>query len=440
MNVGQPKKMNEKSSKEDPFEKFITLAQYYNASLTREFIAKLKKNLFSLNFEGVDENASVVVGEGLKILTKITSFYIHGKHKPNEIQNNPRPVSKMSKTSQAPVLNKIKTKKKIALHSYHLISKIFAGLCENACKNKALTEVQIVGLYLGQKSWDLLNSAIEASKSVKSIKISYCFLQDLDLEILQSGLNNEALSKIDLSHNFLKGNCGEILGTIISKRCGSENIGRWKKSLRNNENFIIEGGLLELILNHNKLTDKTMINLSQSLTYDSFLKCLDLSYNCLTAASFKEILSLLENNTSLIFIDMKGNIKSFDPNLLHSIIEKLLFNYDFLKSQLWFTASEEWENKISELQIFFNEECQKDIKPIKKATKSLSRSPEKGQLTRLGLGSLHSPLHKTSDCKKNKNCNKCEQFERELFKSKSQVIDLILQNNKLAKQLKKPIN
>ncbi|OMJ69224.1 hypothetical protein SteCoe_33097 [Stentor coeruleus] len=440
MNVDQPKKKQENLIKEDPFEKFITLAQYYNANLTREFTAKLKKNVFSLNFEGVNENASVVVGEGLKILTKITNFYIHGKHKPNEIKNIPRPVSKMSKTSQAPVLNKIKAKKKIALHSYHLISKIFVGLCENTCKNKALVEMQISGLYLGQKSWDLLNSAIEASRTVKSIKINYCFLQDSDLEILQSGLNNESISKIDLSHNFLKSNCGEILGTIISKRCGSENIGRWKKSLRNNENFIIEGGLLELGLNHNKLTDKTVINLSQSLTYDSFLKCLDLSYNSLTAASFNEILSLLENNTSLIFIDMKGNIKCFDPSLLHSIIEKLLFNYDFLKSQLWFTASEDWENKIAELQNFFNEECQKDLKPIKKATKSLSRSPEKGQLNRLGLGSLHSPLQKTSDCKKHKNCNKCDQFERELFKSKSQVIDLIMQNNQLVKKLKKSNN
>ena len=69
-----------------------------------------------------------------------------------------------------------------------------------------------------------------------------------------------------------------------------------------------QSGLRELILRRNKLGDKFATSLQQALSYDKYLKAIDISGNRISEYGIKSIIKLaLVENSSILAFDARLN-------------------------------------------------------------------------------------------------------------------------------------
>ena len=437
--------------REDRFEKFLRLCQYYNVSLAQGFINGVKKDIFCLDFETIDYDQTTVLGECLKFLTGIAYLEIFGRFKNNhaissskvtEVENNKIQAERLSiNPSLKNLLNSNKTRKKIKKtsksHGFYHISKLLEGLNTNLYASKCLKELKLVGLALDKKSWKLFEQGLEAKNTVEYLYINYCHLKDSDLSYLQKGLYGKSLKVINLDNNQLEIECGEILGHVISCQNSLRENKLWKNSLRSPESRDSDSKLYEISLACNKLQDKFIVHISRYLCYDSCINGLNLQGNCITNEGYLEIMRLMELNNSLVYINLMDNQPPKDLELLHSIVEKLAYNLQEYKSKLWFDSEVEWDSRIMEMAAYIDSFS----RISRKRPQSSKRSPGKKLLRTDVKVNTESPvfqhleLQRVNAHKPVRTCDNCDNFERELFHSKSQCIALQLKNNTLLRKL-----
>ena len=252
---------------------------------------------------------------------------------------------------------------------------------------------------------------------------------------------SESLRKINFSYNLLENSCGDVISNIISKQNSIKGSKTWKSSLRSTEVLPLNSGITEIILSYNEINDKAIETISCSLHHDTFIRALDISNNKITSEGFKEIMNLLEVNTTILYINIKESQLPLNVSLMYSIIEKLCFNLEGYKNSLWQNNDNEWQDKIADMMDYFDKLPDNykysEIKiDIKKNPKNKGANEKEIKL-RKGLGSQHPELQHIASNKILQGCQNCVKFERELFQSRSQCIDLQLQNNNLTRKLQK---
>lgn len=426
--------MKKKCKKENYFLKFVKLCEYYNVNLSQGFVSGVKKNVFCLDFEPLSYDQTVVLGECLKFLNGLTSLEVFGRFNSQKIIGPSKVLSKNA--SVKTLANYGKAKKNPKSHGFYHISKLILGINSNLLLNKSLKTLKISGLQLDSNTWKLLAKGLEVKNSIHHIFINNCSLKDSDLSVLQKGLCSKSLKTINLDRNELGSASGEILGCVISIQNSVKESNLWKSSLRTLENVNCNPNLTEISLSYNNFNDKAVVYISRPLSFDTCIKSLDFEGNKISSEGYKEILNLLEVNNSLVCINLVKNQSPEDLDVMHSIVERLVFNLNEYKKDLWFDKDVEWDAKIIEISSYF----EGFTKAAKKFGKKTAETPKKLLRTDKKTGeftSNHTELHRIHSQKPIDNCRNCANFEKELFHSKSQCIELQLQNNNLIRKLEK---
>jgi hypothetical protein len=389
------------------------MSQYYAHRLPKDFFLFIQSGRFRLNFDKAELLDISLIVEGLKILPCISCL---------ELEGSPSQSSRPAKSSLNKTV-KVQISKLAQNHSLYNLGKLLEGFSFNFQNKGCLVSLKIQGFHFDSKAWIMMNHCLKVVVSLAEIQITKCDLRDEDLNVFSNGIDLKELGKIDLSFNLLENDGCDIVSRVISRVNSCQVELEWSHGLRNGHPAPQLGGLREVNLSHNKITDKGLINLTHGLFYDDFVKVLDLSGNLLTSSSFQEIFNLLQTNSALIIVNLLENSKTQDSKIISGIIDKL---YENFQRNHWKFDEIKWLKMVEDVKlcIFYAGGKEKDVKEkIKKGLK------------RIGLGSHHKELHLRGDKKILVGCDKCELFERELFKSKSQCVDLKIQNNLLQKKL-----
>ena len=414
----------DKKAKLTLYEKFCVMSQYYSHQLPKDFFLSLEEGKFKLSFDKANFTDITLCVEGLKLLPCVSVLQLEGsagqiaKKQIKSVRG-----SSLSKTMKNPNESRLAN-----LHSKYNLSKLLDGLSLNFQNKGSLLTLKLLNFHFDIKSWELVNQCLKLVSSLKEIQISSCSLKDEDLSILSNGINLQDLSKIDLSHNLLENDGCDIISRVISRVNSNQVELEWSHGLRNGLPAPQLGGLREVNLSHNKINDKGLINLTHGLFYDDFVKVLNLGYNLLTCSGYKEINNLLQTNSALIMINLEQNEKTSDMAIVSQITDKLWQNFQI---NAWVVDEGKWIEQVEGLKKVLTHSSTSS----RAKGEAKSKSKVKVKVKRIGLGSEHKGLHERDEKKLMASCDKCELFERELFKSKSQCVNLQLRNNLLMKKL-----
>lgn len=410
------------------FEKFCVMSQYYSHQLPKEFFLLLQEGKFKLSFDKANFTDITLCIEGLKLLPCVSVLQLEGSAG-QIVKKQMKSVrgKSLSKTMKNPTESRLAN-----LHSKYNLTKLLEGLSLNFHNKGSLQILKLQNFHFDTKSWELLNQCLKQVSTIKEIQITSCSLKDEDLSILSNGMNLQDLSKIDLSHNLLENDGCDIISRVISRVNSCQVELEWSHGLRNGLPAPQLGGLREVNLSHNRINDKGLINLTHGLFYDDFVKVLNLGYNLLTCSGYKEIFNLLQTNSALIMINLEENEKTSDMAIVSQITDKLWQNFQI---NAWVVDEVKWIEQVEGLKKILNHNLSGNTGRNVDRGKNESRGKSKSRVKRIGLGSEHKGLHEREEKKLMASCDKCELFERELFKSKSQCVNLQLRNNLLMKKL-----
>lgn len=126
-----------------------------------------------------------------------------------------------------------------------------------------------------------------------------------------------------------------MIGKIISSHGEKKNETVWLNGLRNESppSDLHKKGLCEINLERNFLDDTAAEDICKFLSYDKWLKSLNLRHNKLELKGCLEFIRLLTKNDSLLSLDLRDN-PGFNRKLSHIVLEKLSSNMDLFKKTI----------------------------------------------------------------------------------------------------------
>uniref|UniRef100_A0A0C9R3E2 Cep78 protein n=1 Tax=Fopius arisanus TaxID=64838 RepID=A0A0C9R3E2_9HYME len=175
-----------------------------------------------------------------------------------------------------------------------------AALCVGLASTESLQHLSLKRCYIGDESCSLICRTIADVHSIRSLNLSQCDLTSYCGPALASALSRQ---KLVLYHDT------------------------WKDSLRYRDpNLDAMPGLRRLTLNDNPhLGDSAVAEIIDAIQDSLWLKALDLQHCGLTDAIGSEILQLLEQNTTLEVVDLRGNA-SLSEDVVGEVFKRLDFN------------------------------------------------------------------------------------------------------------------
>lgn len=349
------------------------------------------------------------------------------------------------------------------------ITKILKSLEISMLNSNCLQEMRLVGLKINKEGWNSLARGLKGTAPIVYLAINFCKLNDKTLAILSPSLRSlKTLKKLDLSNNELKEGFGFELARVISKHCENKDEVIWMHGLRGEQldSDQLTEGLEELCLANNKIRDKGLIDLISSLYYDTWLRGLDLRRNSIGFRGYQELISLLDSNQTLLYVDVRENAEQGPFNFTRLILAKIKHNITLYNQNIC-KLGKDWKSKLYEIYDSISLLSSEPSTPerldsrdvhvnFKKSSTSESLPKTSSQniyiddyegLTSQMLSSQElQPISQQIDTKQttarsespeeSKICVQCREYERALFKSESHCISLAMENCRLKKQLR----
>jgi hypothetical protein len=208
-----------------------------------------------------------------------------------------------------------------------IMSKQITPISESLEKSQTLLEFGLYGIILTQKTWSCLGKGLESSQ-IRTLALQKCEISEKEFEGLFQHIGSmTGLINLDLSNNKLKGTCGYFLGRIISRQGERRDTNKWENELRGST-AEIPLGLKELYISNNCVGDYGWDKIMSSLVSDNWLRLIEAKNNNLTSASFDPTNDALDQNKSLLVLDLREN-PNFDSYYM-KILEIVDRNFDYL--------------------------------------------------------------------------------------------------------------
>ena len=328
-------------------------SKYYSYppnSLLKQFNNKYLK----LFFDNSSINDIIILSKVLSEFYFLQSIQIspNDPEKPEEIP--PKRKYKPDWISREEKKKKLK-EKKIKEEKYKtMFNKLIFSLAKHISKSKELISLSLNKLEFNEKYCQSLSKGITSNNSLQNLSITNSKLDLNSYEILlESLLNQNALTFLDLSDNNFGDKYGQMISRIIICHSQRRDQVIWFYSLRNelppsNE---YKKGLMFINLNGNNLSRDSAECLSSVLYSDQYIRAIYLNNNKFDNQSCKKFIYMMRKNLSLLTIDLRSN-PGYDEDIHHRLVIKMSKNIRYLFQQ--YKLGEYTEDEFEQLKEFID--------------------------------------------------------------------------------------
>lgn len=287
-------------------------------------------------------------------------IYIYIEGDPNEKKKK---ISITSSTKQLLTRNQIEKEKKDIkdpqVSKQQKLYLIVQGVTKNLCLSDTVIQFTLYGLTLTPELTSFISEGLLANRTLELFAMTHCTISLDAYEILLKGLfTHETVMHIDLSGNGFNDKYANMISRIIARQTQRRDMVIWSYGLRNeypsNNDFM--KGLVSMDLSDNQFSEIAADSISNTLSYDQYMRSIDLSGNLFSKEACKKFIRMLRKNTSLLNLDLKDNL-GYDPEIHARIVMKMSKNIQYLNQQVinsQFTVDEFNEMKQYINLSFFN--------------------------------------------------------------------------------------
>ena len=328
------------------------------AKLNPYVINQLKKDKLNIYLNNLKT-------KDLTIISKLLSKYFYFKHiELSPFDPEKEDCAKKRKTrlkeipSTANEFSKInKPKSALEKEKNNNINKILMGISRYLSLSDNIISLSLNSIMISKDSAKYLAQGLLDNKTLQGLNINYCIISLESYELfLKSLLKHEIIEYLDLSNNNFNDKYGEMIALIISSQTQRRDQIIWASGLRNDFPSINDysRGLVSINLRGNKLGKYSADCISKALSYDQYIRIIDLSENNLDNASCKKFIHMMRKNNILLTVDLRDN-PGYDESIYQRMIMKMSKNIRFLYQQFQNGNynEEEFENLKDFIDISF---------------------------------------------------------------------------------------
>ena len=314
-----------------------------------EAINEYKRLAFKLHITIVPQITSLLKNENLKLILNtlnlkessllskvISKFYFH-----RQISFSIKDVNKESKINKVKSVKLItetdkkedeKKKKQNISEAKQKQEMMIIGVSNNIRSSFELRVLCIYDTVITEQQASYLSKAIRANQSIINLIFNKCYYSSNVFDIvLESLLEHPKIEVLDLSENRLTDKNSNIIARIITRQSQLRDQVVWMYGLRNEkpQNDEYAKGLTFINLSNNQFNSNSCITLANALSYDNYIRKIDLKNNLIEKEGISAFNKLLKTNITLINVDLRDNI-GFDENNKAKINLKLANNIIFI--------------------------------------------------------------------------------------------------------------
>ena len=291
----------------------------------------------------------------IQLISKIISNHFYFKtliitpNDPNKLNqskasNKSRSQDKQDKVQSEKDLKEIEKEQKEAAKVFkQKIDFIMGSLTKHLKSSKDILEIRFINLSFSLEHSKIISNSMKLNESINVFTFNNCKFnstQNLDT-ILECLLTHEKIEFMELPNNQLNDKCANIISRIISRQTQLRDQIIWMYGLRNERplNNDLSRGLISINLSNNNLTSSCVEQIVNALSYDNYIRKLNLRENQICANGCHLFNKLLKSNTSILNIDLRKN-PGFSKHYERKIYFKLARNIQNTVSKLNLTRDE----------------------------------------------------------------------------------------------------
>ena len=348
------KSQNRKNEKLSAIEELKRLYHKYNLYPTTSLLNQLNSKYIKIFFNEFSIRDITVISQILSEFYFLQSIQIspHDPEKPEEITSKRKylPAFVLQKENK----RKLKERKMKQVKYKTMFNKIIYALAKQISKSKQIISLLLNKLEFNEKYSQILSKSISDNNSLQNFGITNSKLDLNSYEILlESFLNQNVLSFLDLSNNDFGDKYGYMISRIISRHSQRRDQVIWFYSLRNelppsNE---YKKGLMFINLNGNNLSKDSAECISSVLYSDQYIRAIYLNNNKFDNSSCKKFIYMMRKNLTILTIDLREN-PGYDEDIHHRLVLKMSKNIRYLFQQ--YKMKEYTKDEFEQLKEFID--------------------------------------------------------------------------------------
>ena len=348
------KSQNRKNEKLSAIEELKRLYHKYNLYPTTSLLNQLNSKYIKIFFNEFSIRDITVLSQILSEFYFLQSIQIspHDPEKPEEITSKKKylPAFVLQKENK----RKLKERKMKQVKYKTMFNKIIYALAKQISKSKQIISLLLNKLEFNEKYSQILSKSISDNNSLQNFGITNSKLDLNSYEILlESLLNQNVLSFLDLSNNDFGDKYGYMISRIISRHSQRRDQVIWFYSLRNelppsNE---YKKGLMFINLNGNNLSKDSAECISSVLYSDQYIRAIYLNNNKFDNSSCKKFIYMMRKNLTILTIDLREN-PGYDEDIHHRLVLKMSKNIRYLFQQ--YKMKEYTKDEFEQLKEFID--------------------------------------------------------------------------------------
>ena len=348
------KSQNRKNDKLYAIEELKRLYHKYNLYPSKSLLEQLDSKYIKIFFNQFSIRDITIISQILSEFYFLQSIQIspHDPEKPEEIPSKRKylPSFVLQKENK----RKLKERKMRQAKYKTMFNKIIYALARHISQSKQIISLLLNKLEFNQKYSQILSKSISENNSLQNFGITNSKLDLNSYEILlESLLNQNVLSFLDLSGNNFGDKYGYMISRIISRHSQRRDQIIWYYSLRNelppsNE---YKKGLMFINLNGNNLSKDSAECISSVLYSDQYIRAIYLNNNKFDNSSCKKFIYMMRKNLTILTIDLREN-PGYDEDIHHRLVMKMSKNIRYLFQQ--YKMKEYTNDEFEQLKEFID--------------------------------------------------------------------------------------
>nr|XP_012147887.1 PREDICTED: centrosomal protein of 78 kDa [Megachile rotundata] len=233
--------------------------------------------------------------------------------------------------------------------SRYLLEWLSHSVSQCVRNSPTLTSLELEGIPFPPDCLAVLCVGLSHTNTLRSLSLQRCYIGDSSCELLcRTVADVPSVRSLNLSYCDLTCKCGPALASALSRQKLLLYHDTWKQSLRYQEpNLEAMPGLRRLTLNDNpQLGDAAIIELIEAIRDSLWLKAIDLQRCGLSDKIGKDLLELLDHNTTLNILDVRQNA-NLNERLVKEIIKRLEENSSDTKVEYRWLALPQQDRKAA---------------------------------------------------------------------------------------------